>query len=132
MHSQPAQFEDVQCLLACQPLSVGMVNARILELTGLSGHLERLDREIHLAASLRFRDMSPNDWARSVRTPTLVYQVHDDLLTRPIDVQTTYDNIPIADKKLHWIRGTNARWDGYLEFQRRPKLFLDWLEVHMR
>jgi hypothetical protein len=31
-----------------------------------------------------------------------------------------YDNIPMAGKKLRWIEGTTARWDGYMEFQRRP------------
>jgi uncharacterized protein len=31
-----------------------------------------------------------------------------------------FDNIPIADKQLKWIHGTTRRWDGYLEFQRRP------------
>ena len=30
------------------------------------------------------------------------------------------DNIPMAGKKLQWIEGTTARWDGYMEFQRRP------------
>jgi hypothetical protein len=32
---------------------------------------------------------------------------------------------------LHWIHGTSARWDGYLEFQRRPEPMLAWLETHM-
>jgi hypothetical protein len=31
-----------------------------------------------------------------------------------------FDNIPVAEKKLQWIEGTTARWDGYMEFQRRP------------
>jgi uncharacterized protein len=63
--------------------------------------------------------------------PTFLYQVHDDLLTRPNDVQTMFDNIPVADKKLQWINGTSARWDGYLEFQRRPLPMMDWFEKHM-
>jgi hypothetical protein len=45
--------------------------------------------------------------------------------------QTMFDNIPIEDKKLHWISGTTARWDGYLEFQRRPRPMLDWFAKHM-
>jgi hypothetical protein len=27
-------------------------------------------------------------------------QMHDDVLTEPSDVQTMFDNIPVADKKL--------------------------------
>jgi uncharacterized protein len=57
--------------------------------------------------------------------------VHDDVLTHPSDVQTIFDNIPVADKKLHWIEGTTARWDGYLEFQRRPQPMLEWFAKHM-
>jgi hypothetical protein len=53
------------------------------------------------------------------------------VLTDPSDVQTMFDNIPVADKKLHWIRDTSARWDGYLEFQRRPEPALEWFEKHM-
>ena len=53
------------------------------------------------------------------------------MLTEPDDVQTMFDNIPVADKKLQWIRGTTRRWDGYLEFQRRPEPMLDWFAAHM-
>jgi uncharacterized protein len=63
--------------------------------------------------------------------PTFLYQVHDDVLTEPSDVQTMFDNIPIADKKLQWIHGTTRRWDGYLEFQRHPGPMLEWFAKHM-
>jgi hypothetical protein len=39
--------------------------------------------------------------------------------------------IPAADKKLQWIHGTTRRWDGYLEFQRRPEPMLEWFAKHM-
>ena len=70
-------------------------------------------------------------WAKHVCVPTFLFQVHDDVLTDPSDLQTMFDNIPVADKKLHWIRDTSARWDGYLEFQRRPEPALEWFEKHM-
>jgi hypothetical protein len=46
-------------------------------------------------------------------------------------VQTMFDNIPVANKKLQWIYGTTRRWDGYLEFQRHPEPMLDWFATHM-
>jgi len=55
----------------------------------------------------------------------------DDVLTEPSDVQTMFDNIPVTDKKLLWIRDSTARWDGYLEFQRRPQPMLEWFASHM-
>lgn len=42
-----------------------------------------------------------------------------------------YDNITIEDKQLSWIEGTTCRWDGYLEFQRRPTPMLDWFARFM-
>ena len=57
--------------------------------------------------------------------------VRGDILTDPSDVQAMFDNIPVADKKLHWIEGTTARWDGYLEFQRRPQPMLDWFARYL-
>jgi hypothetical protein len=77
--------------------------------------------------------MSPARAARSVRTPTLVYQVHDDLMTRPADVQAVFDAIrDDVPKDLLWIHGTTRRWDGYLHFQRDPDRILDWLARHTR
>ena len=63
--------------------------------------------------------------------PLFLYQVRGDTLTDPSDVQTMYDNIPTADKKLQRIEGSTARWDGYLEFQRRPEPMLEWFDQHM-
>jgi hypothetical protein len=42
-----------------------------------------------------------------------------------------FDNIPVAEKKLQWIEGTTARFDGYLEFQRRPEPMLDWFAAYL-
>ena len=37
----------------------------------------------------------------------------------------------LVEKKLPWIEGTTARFDGYLEFQRRPQPMLDWFAQYM-
>ncbi|WP_208539082.1 alpha/beta hydrolase family protein [Algihabitans albus] len=131
MYTEPTELEDVKCLIACQPLSVGVVNARILHLLGLGDWLDQLDDEIFLAASIRFKDMRPPDWAVSVQVPTFVMQVKNDALTREDDVQAVYDNIPTDEKYLHWIENSSVRWDGYMEFQRRPQPILAWLAKHM-
>ncbi|MBB6510898.1 hypothetical protein F4695_004290 [Rhizobium soli] len=131
IHTQPQFFEDVRRLVLCQPLSIRSVMTRELEAMGLGDRVDQLDREIQLVSSLTFDQMSPNTWAQSVNTPTFLYQVHDDVLTTPADVQATFDAIPIEQKKLHWIEGTTLRWDGYLEFQRRPEPMLAWLDEYM-
>ena len=106
--------------------------ARRLAFSGVpADRIDDLERRIVLRTSIGFGPRAPQEWARHVCIPTFLFQVHDDVLTDPSDVQTMFDNIPAADKKLLWIRGTSARWDGYLEFQRRPEPALEWFEKHM-
>ena len=132
MQEHPDEFDDVRCVLAPQPMSVGATMKRNVELLGVPERLDDLEREIRLQVSFGFDEMTPVSWARSVRTPTYLYQVRDDLLTEPSDIQSMYDNIPIEEKELHWIEGTTARWNGYLDFQRDPRLKLEFLAHHMR
>ena len=70
-------------------------------------------------------------WAASVRIPTFLYQVLDDVYTRPEDIQAMFDAIPVPEKKLSWIPGTTRRWDGYTHFQRKPDEILDWFARYM-
>jgi pimeloyl-ACP methyl ester carboxylesterase len=136
MERVPQAFADVRCLVACQPLSPRMVIERGLERRGIPAEaINELDRQIRLRTSLSLDEMSPVNAARSVRMPALVYQVRDDLMTRPGDVQAIFDAIPGADgqpKELFWIEGTSRRWDGYLHFQKHPDRVLDWLARHTR
>ncbi|GAA4499521.1 hypothetical protein GCM10023191_046570 [Actinoallomurus oryzae] len=134
MERAPSEFADVRCLVACQPLSARMVLTRNLERQGIPVEcLDELDRRIRLRTGFGLDSMSPARAARSVRTPTLVYQVHDDLMTRPADVQAVFDAIrDDVPKDLLWIHGTTRRWDGYLHFQRNPDRILDWLARHTR
>jgi hypothetical protein len=59
-----------------------------------------------------------------------VLQVHD-VLTKPSDVQTIYDNISARDKRLFWIEGTTRRFDGYNYFGEHPELMLEWFDTHV-
>ena len=132
MSRHPGQFNDVRCLVGVQPLSPRFFLERQLELIGVpADRLDELDQRIKMVTSFSLQELSPVQAAKAVTTPTLIYQVHDDSMTRPVDVQAIFDNIPAEDKKLFWIRGTARRWDGYTYFQREPKLALDWFETHM-
>ncbi|MCA2228427.1 alpha/beta hydrolase [Nonomuraea aurantiaca] len=127
----PDAFDGVRCLLAAQPVTARVIIGRRLALMGLSDRLDQLEQLIVARTSIGFARRDPAQWAKNITIPTYLYQVHDDVLTHPSDVQTMFDNIPTADKKLQWIEGTTARWDGYLEFQRRPAPMLDWLATHL-
>ena len=132
MADNPAAFRDVRCLVGPQPVTMKIIVERRLTLLGIpADRIEDLERRIVLRTSIGFGQRVPVEWAKHVCVPTFLYQVHDDVLTQPNDVQAMFDNIPVADKKLRWINGTSARWDGYLEFQRRPEPMLEWFEEHM-
>lgn len=133
MEADPAAFRDVRCMVAPQPISLRVALERALELAGLTAaeHIDDLGELIRRHTSRRLDDESPVRPAASVRVPTLLYQVRDDVLTRPSDVQAIYDNIPIEDKELIWIEGTTRRWDGYLYFAKNPSRMLDWFDRHM-
>ncbi|MEV6987233.1 alpha/beta hydrolase [Sphaerisporangium sp. NPDC051017] len=131
MHRRPEQFEDVRCMVAPQPLSMHATLARALESVGMPERLAQLEREIQLVSGLTREVTTPIPAAGSVRVPTFLYQVRDDLMTTPDDVQAIFDAIPIEDKQLMWIEGSTARWDGYLEFQRNPAPMLEWFAKHM-
>ena len=70
---------------------------------GLSERIDDLEQRIILRTSIGFEQRNLRKWARKVHVPTFLYQVHDDILTHPSDVQPMFDNIPVAEKKLQWI-----------------------------
>jgi pimeloyl-ACP methyl ester carboxylesterase len=128
----PEHFKDVRCLVGVQPLSPRFFLERQLDLIGVpSDRIEELDQYIKLITSFDLQQLAPVQASKSVTLPTLVYQVHDDVMTKPIDVQTIFDNMPAKDKDLFWVQGTTRRWDGYTYFQREPRVALDWFEKYM-
>jgi len=128
----PAAFDGVRCLVGPQPVTMKTIVQRRLALLGVpAGRIDDLEQRVILRTSIGFVRRVPQEWARNVRVPTFLYQVRGDILTDPSDVQAMFDNIPVAEKKLQWIEGTTARWDGYLEFQRRPQPMLDWFAQYM-
>ena len=132
MSQQPGAFEGVRCLIGCQPLSVRVVFERGLERAGIPArYIDDLEQRIRLRTSFTFDDLSPVRPSTDVTIPTFLYQVRDDLMTRPSDVQAMYDAIPSDEKKLLWIEGTSRRWDGYTFFQKEPTQMLDWLDTYM-
>jgi hypothetical protein len=129
----PDAFEGVRCLVGPQPVTMKTIMQRRLALLGVpADRIDDLEQRVILRTSIGFARRSPQEWARNVRVPTFLYQVHDDVLTHPSDVQAMFDNIPVSDKKLQWIHGTTRRWDGYLEFQRNPEPMLEWFAQHMQ
>ncbi|WP_437292327.1 alpha/beta hydrolase family protein [Sorangium sp. So ce406] len=133
MTKHPEAFDGVRCMVSPQPLSGRVALERALERLGIpADRIDDLEERIRLHTSFKLDDFSPVPWAKSVMVPTLLYQVRDDLYTRPDDVQAIYDNIPIVQKKLFWIEGTTRRWDGYTYFAKDPSQMLEWFDTYMK
>jgi pimeloyl-ACP methyl ester carboxylesterase len=127
MSRWPEAFGAVRCLVGPQPVTEEVILGRSLAVAGVPlDRLGDLEERLRLRTSIGFAPRVPAVWARDVRVPTFLYQVRDDLLTTPEDTQAIFDAIPVRDKALHWIEDTTRRWDGYLEFQRRPEPMLAW------
>ncbi|KAI8721259.1 hypothetical protein NCS52_00573100 [Fusarium sp. LHS14.1] len=132
MKRHPGAFEGVRCMVAPQPLTIQLVFETLLQALGApASYMEEVDRRFFLKTSFHLDYVAPVSDSKHVNVPTFLYQVHDDPGTRPEDVQSMYDNIPIAEKKLHWIQGTTKRWHGYTYFQEEPQQFLDWFARFM-
>jgi hypothetical protein len=132
MTRRPEAFDGVRCMVSPQPLSSGVALERALERLGIpQSYMGNLNERIQLKTSFTIDQFSPVPWAKNVMVPTFLYQVRDDLYTRPHDVQAMFDNLPVAEKKLYWIEGTTRRWDGYAYFQKDPVQMLEWFERFM-
>jgi uncharacterized protein len=99
---------------------------------GIENGVELFDEALHRRTGFHVDEQSPIPHAKAVRLPTLVAQVHDDVLTYPSDVQAIYDNIAAVDKKLHWIEGTDQRFRGYNYFGEHPEVAIEWFDTHMK
>lgn len=125
-------FRDVRCLVGVQPVSPRAILSRILALAGLGPeYMTDLDTSLRLAIGFGLDDLTPAQAAAEVRLPTFLYQVRDDVMTLPSDVQEIFDNLGSVTKELFWIEGTTRRWDGYTYFAKQPQRMLAWFDRHM-
>ena len=92
---------------------------------------KQFDKRIHELTGFCIDELSPLNYAKDVRIPTLVAQVPRDTMTRPEDVRTIYDNLRSKDKERFWIEGTTRRFDGYNYFGEQPEKMLGWLNTHI-
>ncbi|KAI1694153.1 hypothetical protein Ddc_22303 [Ditylenchus destructor] len=99
-------------------------------MAGLDDHFDEVNRLVKIESSFDIDELSPIPIMESVRIPTFIYSVRNDILTKESDVRTMYDRIPVEDKRLHWVDGT-VRMKGYTHFQENPQMFIEWLGQHM-
>lgn len=131
MTERPELFEEVKAFVCPQPCSASISMKQIAGFQGLQDYMEELNLELLKQGGVPYDKCTPHPYAPNVKVPTFIIQVHDDPITQPIDVQTTYDLIPGDEKKLFWIQGTTRRFDGYNYFGDHPEQMLEWYDKYM-
>lgn len=132
MTKQPEFFQDVKCFVCPQPASLNIGVKEIISLQGLGDYMDELDEEMRKQGGFATHEMSPHPYAQNVQVPTFIIQVRDDTWSRPEDVQTTFDNLTVKEKKLFWIEGTTRRFDGYNYFGEHPEQMIEFFGTYMK
>ncbi|MCG7531085.1 alpha/beta hydrolase [Psychrobium sp. MM17-31] len=133
MTKNPEYFTDVKALVCAQPASINIMSNITLAGMGLSEHKAAFAQEIEKASGFDIDKMTPHLFAPNVKIPTFLLQNKDDVWTVPDDVQTTFDLLPVADKKLHWIEdGNPKRFIGYNYFGEHPAEMIEWFDRFMK
>ncbi|MBE1285675.1 MAG: alpha/beta hydrolase [Rhodobacteraceae bacterium] len=133
MKKRPDLFHDVKAFVCPQPCSSRIAAEQIGNLQGIGDFIDVLDTEMQKLGAFPMASMTPHDYAKDVKVPTYIVQVHGDLWTRPEDVQGTFDrlSLPDEDKVLYWIEGTTARFDGYSYFGQHPESMIAFFDKYM-
>ncbi len=131
MAKHPEEFEHISSLILLQPVSASYIIEEFVKTNNIPDGYQRFDRALRERTGFRLSEQSPLEYAKSIHIPTLVAQVRPhDSMTRPEDVQSIYDAIPVEDKKLVWIEATTRRFDGYNYFGKHPGVAIDWFASH--
>ena len=131
MRKQPEAFKGIKSMMLIQPISGEALVKKLCKTMKLGKKGEQVFEDIYRQQfGFRTLDSSPIEDAKYVDVPTFVTQVKDDKATFQSDVQAIYDAIPVEDKKLFWIEGTNVRFRGYTYYSEKPEQMIEWYNKH--
>lgn len=132
MSKHPEYFTDVKAFVCAQPASINVMSKIALEGMGLGEFFDTFAEQVEQNIGIKLDEMTPHIHAPNLTIPTFIVQNKDDAWTIPDDVQTTFDLIPTADKKLHWIEtGDTRRFIGYNYFGENPDSMIAWFDEYM-
>jgi dienelactone hydrolase len=131
MSKQPQAFKNVKCMVAVQPISMAVFIRTYAKkrFTAVGGALlfPVLQFFVNLQSKHRLQDMSPRDYVKDIKVPTLYVQVRNDPWTELSDIQGFYD-ATLTEKEFFWLEGFTHRFEGYQYFGDNPQRMLDWLK----
>lgn len=128
----PEYFKDVRVMVALQPITIKRFIDKFVERTKLNydDTFKAIDKKLLETKSFHIDDFQVIKYASNVKIPTKILQVKADFLTNVQDVQDIYDNLGTKEKELHWIEGTDRRFDGYNYLGKHPEVAIEWFDKH--
>ncbi len=134
MSKEPNKFKKVKCLIAIQPISM-YVFVRTYARKTMTPFIANLllpmiRRFVKWQSGYNIEDMSPKDYVKDIKVPTLYTQARNDPWTELSDIQGFYENTP-DPKEFYWIEDTEHRFESYSYFQDKPEEMMKWLDRWM-
>ena len=134
MGKDPDAFKKVKTLIAIQPISmevfVKTYAKRMLTPLGARIIFPMVKRIVSWRSEHPLEKMSPRDYAKDLKVPTLYIQARNDPWTDLNDILSFYNDTP-GPKEFYWIENTKHRFESYSYFQDNPGKMLDWLDRWM-
>lgn len=130
MDKHPDAFEGINAFINVQPLTpegfvTGVTRKFDME---HENNLQIFGRQLERKTGYALDELEVPAYA--VKIPTLTVQVHDDWRTTPESIESIYNNLGTADKKLLWIEGEDERLEGYNYFAINPEEMIEWFDNH--
>jgi uncharacterized protein len=132
MSKRPAAFDNVKCLFAVQPISfevfIRTYLKRLITRPGAQVLLPMIKKFIVWRGGNPLGKMSPGEYVKDIRVPTMYVQARNDPWTELRDIQGFYQRTPDNPKEFFWIENTKHRFESYSFFQDHPVKMLEWIK----
>jgi alpha-beta hydrolase superfamily lysophospholipase len=131
MSKMSRAFRNVKCLFAVQPISMEVFLrtyvSQLLTPIGAKMLLPMVKQFIVWRGAHPLGEMSPREYVKDLKVPTIYVQARNDPWTDMSDIQAFYEGTPDNPKDFFWIENTTHRFESYSYFQDKPEKMLEWI-----
>ncbi|MDD3888128.1 MAG: hypothetical protein PHN19_05170 [Patescibacteria group bacterium] len=131
MSKVPNAFKNVKCLFAVQPISMEVFIRTYMKIVltpiGQKIFMPMVKKFVIMRGGEPMEKMSPRDYVKDLRVPTMYVQAKNDPWTELSDIEGFYRDTPDNPKEFFWINDTKHRFESYSYFESKPEKMLSWL-----
>jgi len=81
--------------------------------------------------NIKLEEMSPLNYARDIKIPSLFVQARQDLWTELSDIEAIYDKASKSNKEFLWLEGKMHRFDSYNYFGIHPEKMWQFFDKYL-